>query len=139
MKKKRKKIILEKIGKRTIKIFDPIFRQRIYVLLNYNEKDYEKFLNRHKIINIEKEDLALDRFTGFSTYLEDNDGVRDYLILLKEFNWSIFHQGTLIHEIIHIVIKIFSGNNIPFNEDTQEFIAHMTGRIYEEIAHKLLV
>ena len=133
-----KKVIPNKIGKRTIKIFDPIFRQRVYILLNQDQSDYVKFLNRQKIKDAAKE-FDLSRFKGMTTHIDNEDGTRDYLILLKEFNWAILHQGTLIHEITHLVIKIFEANNIPFNHDTQEFIAHSISRIYELLANKLLV
>ena len=137
-KKKKVKTIPEKIGARTFQVIDPIFRQRIFVLLNQDQDSYAKFLTKNKIKDTDRE-FSLDRFNGVCTWLENQDGTRDYLILLKEFDWSIFHQGTLIHEITHCVIKIFDGNNIPFNHDTQEFIAHSISRIYEMIAKKLLV
>lgn len=136
--KKKIKTIPEKIPARTFKIYDPIFRQRIYVLLNQDQNSYVRFLNKHKIKDATKE-FPLTRFQGMSTNIDAEDGTRDYLILLKEFNWTIKHQGTLIHEVTHTVIKIFDSNNIPFNAETQEFIAHAIGRIYEMIAEKLLV
>ena len=139
MKKKVVKTIPDKIPPRIFKVFDPIFRRRIYVLLNHDQNSYVKFLNRQKIKDADKDMGAFDRFTGFSTHIDNTDGTQDFLILLKEFNWTIFHQGTLIHEITHIVVRIFALNNIPFNVDTQEFIAHSIARIYEDIAHKLLV
>jgi len=139
MNKKITKTIPEKIGIKTFKLCDPIFRQRIFVLLNQDEKSYERFLNRQKVKDIGEKDLTLSRFQGFSTYLDDKDGVRDYVILLKEFNWAIKHQGTLIHEIVHTVIKIWESNNIPYNADTQEFLAHSIAGLYEQIADKLLV
>ena len=137
--KKKIKTIPEVIPKRTFSICDPIFRQQIYVLINQDEKSYCKFLTRIGVKKIEKEYLECSRFQGFSTYVENEDGVRDYIIFLKEFNWTIRHQGTLIHEITHTVIKIFESNNIPFNHDTQEFIAHSITGIYEALCRKLLV
>jgi len=137
--KKKVKTIPDKIGKKIFKLEDPIFRQRIFVLLNIDEKGYAKFLNKLKVKDVGTKDFELGRFQGLSTYLDDKDGTRDYLILLKEFNWTIKHQGTLIHEITHTVIKIFNSNNIPFNEYTQEFIAHEISGLYEMISRKLLI
>ena len=135
-----KKTIPDKIGKKTFRVFDPIFRQRIYVLLNQDQNDYVKFLTKHKVKDVETDKFYFDRISGFSTFVEMGEGEpRMYLIILKEFNWAIFHQGTLLHEIVHIVIKIFDANNIPFNADTQEFIAHSVARLFEDIAYKLLV
>lgn len=132
------KTIPKKIDKKTIEIFDPIFRQRIFILLNQDENDYVKFLNKHKVKDVQQDKFYFNRVQGFSTYFETDDLPRQYIILLKEFDWSIFHQGTLIHEITHTVIRIFEEKNIPFNNDTQEFIANEISRIYEMVAHKLL-
>lgn len=133
------KTIPDPIGTKTFVIFDPIFRQKIHVLLNQNEKSYERFLNRRKVKDIGKKNFDLHMFQGLSTYIEAEDGYREYVILLKRFNWCIKDQGTLIHEIVHTVIKIWESNNIPYNADTQEFLAHSVGGLYELIAEKLLV
>lgn len=138
-KKKIIKTIPEKIGPKTFVLYDPIFKQKINVLLNQDEKSYCKFLNKLKVKDVGKKDLELSMFQGFSTYLEREDGLREYIILMKEFNWCIKNQGTLIHEIVHTIIKIWESNNIPYNADTQEFLAHSIGGLYEDIAHKLLV
>src|SRR3990167_2171955 len=138
MKKKIKKIIPEKIGPKTLVFADPIFRQRIYVLLNQDEKGYQRFLNRVKAKDVGDKEFEVHRFKGFTTHIDSSDGTRDYVIYMKEFQWAILHQGTLIHEIVHVVVRIFQSNNIPFNPDTQEFIAHAVGRIYEMISHRIM-
>ena len=120
---------------RIFKIFDPIFRQRIWILLNHDEKSYVRFLDRQKIKDVPSN---LSNFNAFTSTVEYEDGVHNFLILLKHFNWCIKDQGTLIHEITHVVIRLFHENNIPFNADTQEFIAHSIAGLYELIAEKLL-
>jgi len=138
-KKKSIKSIPKKIPSKTFQIIDPIFRQRIYILLNQDEKSYAKFLTRQKIKNVEKETIEINRFRGMSSWIEEKEtGIRYYIILLKEFNWTLSHQNTLIHEIVHTIIKIWASNNIHFNEETQEFLAHSIGNLYEQIGRKLL-
>lgn len=138
--KKKIKTIPEKISQRTFTVIDPIFRQRIFVLLNQDQNSYIKFLNKNDIVDTEKKDFSLDRLRGMSTWIDNKDtGLRDYLILLKEFDWTLSEQNTLIHEIVHTIIKIWDSNNIPHNTDTQEFFAHSIGNLYEQIGRKLLV
>lgn len=137
-KTRRKKRIPEKIGPRTFKLFDPIFKQRIWVLLNADGEYFNEFLKKHNASDETSTDKWAN-FSAFATQMDSEDKPSEYIICMREFNWSIFNQGTLIHEIVHIVIRIFAANNIPFNKDTQEFIAQMVGRIYEDVAHKLLV
>lgn len=133
------KTIPEKIGSKTFTLYDPIFSQRVYVLLNQDEESYARWLTRHKVKDVGKKDMSLTMFQGFSSWIEDADGTREYIILLKHFDWTIKHQGTLIHEIVHTIIKIWDSNNIPYNADTQEFLAHSIGNLYEMISRKLLV
>ena len=133
----KKKTIPDNIGKRVLKIYDPIFSRRIHVLLNHGPSDYEKWLNKNKIKDVSSKEF--DDFAGFCTNITSSEGQTEILILIRKFNWAIKCQGTLIHEITHAVVSIFNQNNIPFTTETQEFFAHMISRIYEEVARKLLV
>lgn len=135
--RKKKKTIPDKIGKKYIQVFDPIFGRRINVLLNYTAEDYSKWLNNNGIKDIEEK--GFDDFAGFCTDITSKNDQTEILIIVMKFNWAIKCQGTLIHEITHAVVRIFNLNNIPFTTETQEFFAHMIGRIYEDIAHKLVV
>ena len=136
--KKRKKTIPETIPPKHIIVYDAIFQQQVDVLLNYSPEKYEKWLNRNKIKDIEVKQYAEKRFAGWTSEYEVEDGVIKALIFLPTFQWAIKHQSTLIHEITHVIIKIWARNNISFNADTQEFLAHSIGNMYDDIAHKLL-
>lgn len=131
-----KKRIPEVIGKRYFVVYDPIFAQRIHILFNCEATQYTKLLNRLKVKDVA--DKEFNDFSGISTQLTFEDKPTEYVIWMRDFQWAIKHQGTLIHEITHTVIKLWGNNNIPFNYDTQEFAAHAISRLYEDIAHKLL-
>ena|SRR3990167_4569259 len=73
--------IPDKIPSKTFYILDPIFRIRIHVLLNQDEKSYEKWLNRQKVKDLEERDLRLDKFTGFSSSFNCEDGRMEMIIL----------------------------------------------------------
>jgi hypothetical protein len=129
--------IPDKIPKRYLVVYDSIFKRRVHVLLNHTPKEYAKWLTKIKATDDDPD--GLDDFSGFSSLISVGDRPTEFLIYIKHFDWCIKDQGTLIHEIVHTVIKIFSSNNIPFNHDTQEFIAHAVANLYEDIVHKLLV
>lgn len=131
------KYIQEKLPRKYIEVFDPVFNRRINVLLNYSAEEYASWLTRNGIKDVL--DKGFDDFVGFCTSIECKDGQTEVLIYIKRFHWTIKCQGTLIHEITHAVVRIFNLNNIPFTTETQEFFAHMIGRIYEDIAEKLLI
>ena len=136
-KKKLKKKIPFKIGKRYFKIYDSIFGRKVHVLLNYEPKDYEKWLNKMKVADIEKESFY-ENFAGMSIEIEASNGQTEMIIWVRNFNWVIKCQGTLIHEITHTIVKLFAQNKIPFTVETQEFFAQMISRMYEDIAHHLV-
>ena len=137
MKKKLKKKIPFKIGKRYFKIYDSIFGRKVHVLLNYEPKDYEKWLNKMKVEDVEKKSFY-ENFAGLSTEIETKEGRTEMIIWVRNFNWAIKCQGTLIHEITHTIVKLFAQNHIPFTVETQEFFAHLISRMYEDVAHKLV-
>jgi len=137
MKKKFIKTIPEKIPKRYFVVYDAIFKQKIHILMNHTAEDYQKWLNKYKIKDIDVKDF--DDFEGWVSNFTTEKGTTERILFIPKFNWAIKYQGTLIHEIVHIIIKIWDFNNIPFNADTQEFLAHSIGNLYEDIAHKLLV
>lgn len=139
MKRKRKiiKTIPDKIPKRYFKIRDPIFHRPIHILLNHTPEQYTQFLNRMKVKDVA--DKEFDNFEGFTTSIDIEEMPTEWVIYIKEFNWTIKNQGTLIHEIVHTVIRIWQSNNIPYNSDTQEFLAHSIANLYEDIARKLLI
>lgn len=137
MKKNIIKTIPRVIPARTFEVYDSIFKQRVHVLLNHKPEDYAKFLTKIKAVDTSIK--AFDSFAGFSSSIDIDGKPSEYMIWLRDFQWTIKSQGTLIHEITHTVIKIFLANNIPFVPETQEFIAHQIANMYEDIAEKLLV
>jgi hypothetical protein len=136
-KKKIKKTIPEKIPKRYFVVWDSIFKQKINVLLNHSPEEYEKWLNKNKVKDIVVKDY--NDFSGWVSEFTTEKGKTERILFLTTFQWAIKHQSTLIHEIVHVIIKIWQFNNIPFNADTQEFLAHSIANLYEDIAEKLLV
>lgn len=132
----KKKKIPHKLPKKFIEIYDPIFSRRINVLLNYSPEQYANWLTRNGVKDVS--DKKMDDFDGFCTEITSKNDQTEVVIYVRRFDWAIKCQGTLIHEITHAVVRIFNHNNIPFNSDTQEFFAHMIGRIYELIAIKLI-
>lgn len=131
------KTIPEKIPKRYFRIYDAIFKQRIHVLLNHTSSDYQKWLNRNNV-----KDIIVKNFNDFQAWVSEfttEKGNTERIIFLPTFQWAIKHQGTLIHEIVHIIIKIWQFNSIPYNQDTREFLAHSIANMYEDIAEKLLI
>lgn len=125
----------EVVGKRYFWVSEDVFKQKVHVLLNFTAEDYAKWLTKMKVRNLA--DNVFKNFSGFSTVMEAEDKPDEYLIVLRKFDWTIKDQGTLIHEIVHTIIKIWKSNNIPYDDHTQEFLAHEIANMYEDVAAKI--
>lgn len=126
---------MKQIKKVYFTVFDAIFQQKIHILLNYTPEDFAQWLNKNKIKDISVKDFA--NFAGWASDFITEKETTERIIFLPKFQWTIKHQGTLIHEITHVIIKIWQFNNIPFNADTQEFLAHSIANLYEDIASEI--
>lgn len=125
------------VGKQCFTVRDGIFHCKIHVFLNYSSEDFVKWAKSKKAVQFGYDDNAEANFAGYSTEMSAPGVPTEWIIVLKSFDWTITDQGTLIHEIVHTVIKIFATNNIPFIPETQEFIACMIGNMYEEVAAQI--
>ena len=124
------------IGKRYIKVGEAIFNRTVHVLLNHSDAEYRGWLK--KCFNMDDPpEMDADKFAGRSFELCFFDKPTEWVILVNRFDWDIKGQGTLIHEIVHTIIKIWKSNNIPYTIDNQEFLAHSVANLYEDIARKI--
>ena len=124
--KKNKKIYFQ--------VYEGIFNRRIHILLNYSVEEYDKWVKK---LDKTYEGKANDNdFQAWSSEIIVSDQPTEWIISLKDFHWTISNQGSLIHEIVHTIIKIWAKNNIPFTPDTQEFLAHSVSNLYEDICRK---
>lgn len=125
----------QNIGKRELKLNDPLFSTTVYILLNFTSEDWFNWQAKKGVVNSEPDSRG---FSAWTVGLEDTkSGVITHAVCLRQFEWSISDQATLIHELTHVTFRIFQANNIPFNADTQEFIACMIDRLYEMVASKI--
>lgn len=124
-----------KIPKTYFVVRESIFNRKIHVFLNFTSSDFKKWNTKRGVEDDSHDDKD---FMALSYELGSERSPTEWAISVKEFNWTIRDQGSLIHEIVHTIIKVWKLNNIPVNPDTQEFLAHSIGNLYEDIAAKLV-
>lgn len=122
------------VGKLSFNVYDPIFKQKVLVMLNCTEEDFRKFEKKEGIVNPVEFDTL---FGGWTTHISSSDKPTTYIIFIPSFDWTINDQATLIHEIIHVVFRIWGSNNISVIPETQEFLAHSVDGLFTEISSKL--
>ena len=116
-------------------VYDPIFKQEVNVFIN---QPYEKFIKWQKKIGVVNlDDDRNYNFLAFTTHIDGEKTRTKYVIWISEFDWTLDNQETLVHEIVHAVIRIWDTNNIELSKHTQEFFAHSVGRLYSDIGAKL--
>lgn len=116
-------------------IYDPVFKQEIRIFCNVTEDVWVRWQKRRKIVNAD----GLDpNHVAFSTHVTADGEPNIYIIFLNHFDWTLDDQDSLIHEIVHTVVRIWEANNIKFVPETQEFFAHSVGHIYALIGAKLM-
>jgi hypothetical protein len=66
----------------------------------------------------------------------------DYAIVVRDLEWCLTGQSTLVHEVIHTISSIWEDQNIDLCRATEELFALSAQRLYEDIVtkiyHKLL-
>jgi len=126
----------KEFGKKRLTIYDPIFSQKIVCFFNCDGDDYARFQKRMGVVNVDDFD---PNTMAFTTHISADNEPNTYIIWLKHFDWTIDDQSSLIHELIHVVVRIWGANNIEFIPETQEFFAHSVDKLYGIIAAKLLL
>lgn len=118
-------------------VYDPMFGQEIVVFCNQSVEMYSKWQESQGVANVDKD--MNPNFTAFTTQLSAEDKPNIYVVWVNEFNWTLDNQASLLHEIIHVVFRIWSANSIPFSSDTQEFLASSVDKLYSSIAAKIML
>ena len=116
-------------------VVDPIFKQRVKVFLNCAEGEWLRWQKGMNVANVDGFNYNLE---AFSTHVYADGEPSTYVIWLNHFDWTLDDQESLIHEIIHTVLRIWETNGIFFSLETQEFYAHSVGRLYGTIASRLM-
>jgi|ERR1051325_1439957 hypothetical protein len=126
-----------KLSKKDFIVHESIFNRAVYVFINWTHSEFAKFAREKGATDYQDDPNYDNNFSAFSTQITVKDCPDQWVICIKKFDWSIQDQGTLIHEIVHTIIKIWKYNNIPFTPDNQEFLAHAVGNLYEDICHEI--
>lgn len=118
-------------------VYDPMFGQEVTVFCNQSIEAYNKW---EKTQGVEDTTKSMNpNFSAFSTQYSTENEASKYVIWVNQFNWTLDDQASLIHEVIHIVFRIWGANNIPFCPETQEFLAASVDKLYSSIAAKIMV
>ena len=123
--------------KQYFKLNEAIFDRPVHVFLNYSHSEFVKWVRKYGVDRYKNDNEYDVNFYAFSTIIHGKNRPDEWVICMQSFDWTIKDQGSLIHEIVHTILKIWNNNNIPHTLDNQEFLAHSVGQLYEDIAAKI--
>ena len=127
----------DKIGKKYFIVRESIFHRRVHVFINFTGKEFTAFCKKKGFEELGGSNSD-DNFAAFSATKSESGKADEWIIVIKRFNWCINDQGSLVHEVVHTIMKIWDANNIPHSLDNQEFLAHAIANLWEDIAAKIL-
>ncbi len=110
----------------------PIYDIGIKLLLNCSEEEACNYFNKKYQLNI-----ITNGYAGFNQLIGSPNNGKISLVWIKEFDWTIFSQKTLVHELTHTVFGILDCAGIPINFDNQESFTYLIDYIYGECLSKL--
>ena len=93
-----------KIDKLYFIVKENIFKAKVHVFLNYSSVEFDEWCAKNRIGH----SFDNNKDSSFAGYSMEIEGIKiplAWAILVKHFNWTVGDQGTLIHEIIHTIIK----------------------------------
>ena len=112
-----------------IHIYDPIYRENIWVLISPDKKDYFKVYKQH--FGKDAPDIDYDHIQARYSVGEkeqDKEKFQIHLIWLKKF--TIHH---LVHELLHCVGYILRQKETYLSEHTDEVYAYYMEFLVKEI------
>lgn len=113
---------------KTLHIYDPIYRENIWVLLSKDKRDYINLYKKwfkEMPENIDYDHIQA-RYSVGECY---NDNIDIHIIWFKKY-----HPATLCHEILHCTRRILSTRGIDLSEYTDEAYAY-----YQEFLMKSII
>lgn len=132
------------VGRLRFCVHDCVFMQKVHVFVNWTASQFDKYhvaRARRLGYQITNADSRLDYdkdFAGFCCSWDDPGEPRQWIVLVREFRWTIDDQSTLLHELSHALIRIWDFNNVPVNAHTQEFFATSLGELYGDTLRQIV-
>lgn len=104
-------------------IHDKVYRKNFHLVVNETEDDFYRWIVEN---NQNKQDEELKKLIsggvkGLTIFEEDKPY---YYIYVKEFDWKIDDQATLVHELNHFVDFVFEKSGVPINTENTEVRAY---------------
>ncbi len=126
---------------KTISVTDRIFDGAVTIQVNSKFSDFVGFVKKHA--DFSKSGITLKELEdregsmGLTLPLSNKKGERGYVIWIGCFDWSVKSMGTLTHELVHFVARLFDDRGIPMHRENDEVFAYTLSAYQTDALWKL--
>jgi len=118
---------------RIFKIKDRMYQKNIRLIVGCSQKTLFDLLKKHY-------DVVLDSDSANGTYFKiERDSKEVHIIWVESFEWYIWEQSMLLHEIYHLVNAVMREIGMKLSEDSEEAYAYYLQSLMNEMFDKLTV
>lgn len=120
---------------KVIKIPDRKYYRKIYLIKDFTFEEMKKYFQKKYP---KAEDLY--HHNGdyhFFSVINDQEGVEDFYVCVKNFNWRIPDLGLLSHEVLHLVFLSLQRIGIKYSENSEEAFTYYFDGILQNFMEAL--
>jgi len=118
-----------------IKIKDNIYHRYLWFITDCEEKEFNEWLEKKYGLEKIEENSNVARLT---TVINEKKECH-YYIWIEEFNWTIWQQAAVAHEILHFVFKVMEEIGVKYCDESEEAFTYYFENIMIEIWKKLKI
>jgi len=123
--------------KKYLIIFEPVYRNKLNVFLNYSFEELNKFFKKRGY-GLLDEKFKQDGGVCFIQFREGQ--VPCFTIWIQNFKWTLGGQATLLHELSHYIFAVMNYKGIPINNaetDANETYAYLLEYFFYELSRRI--
>ena len=123
--------------KRCLRIYEPVFRSCCEVLVGYTFDEAKKWIEKRQ----HKGEPKMDDFHRFSNgvafEIKNARGDSSQVLWFPVFQRKSTYIGIVVHEVGHLIFRIFTRKQIPLREENDEVFCYLQEFYVKEILRRL--
>jgi hypothetical protein len=109
-------------------IYDSLYRAWVTLIVNVSNEKAEKMINSRYVDCLPVGlDVSHNACIIYMKSRHDPDLVVGHVIWIKNFDWSVEAQGTLAHELFHLVMYLLHSRGVSWSPSSDEAFAYYYG------------
>lgn len=119
--------------KRIFKIADSIYSSRLWVVVNCSFYDVSNWYNKRYDKYLEQSDDV----DGFHAVCYTKKHGIEHLVWTKTFDWEIYEEAILAHEILHFVFSVLGDAGMRLTPESGEAYTYFFQKTFQDCLQKM--